>query len=217
MKLFMMRLPLSYLVLLLAMWTILSCADKPHTENQIRINPDSLRFVLEQMLAEDQEVRKNYTRLEKAHGPHSAEILAISRQMQDTDLEHIEKLEEFILCYGFPKSTIYGRKGPLSAFFILQHASIEKQLLHYQHLAAATRTGDIPSDLFALFEDRVLMGLGKPQRYGSQIDCQQLRGTFRCALYPLADPDRVDSLRAVVGMGPLSEYLSRMGVQDPRF
>ncbi len=65
-----------------------------------------------------------------------------------------------------------------------------------------------PSAL-ALLEDRVALGEGKKQIYGSQLTGNQSGMSLR----PMIDPDNVDKRRADVGLEPLADYLARFNVQ----
>lgn len=60
-----------------------------------------------------------------------------------------------------------------------------------------------PADL-ALLEDRILVGEGRKQRYGSQVTAGP-DGIPRLA--PIDDPENVDSRRKALGLPPLEEYL----------
>ena len=59
---------------------------------------------------------------------------------------------------------------------------------------------------FALLYDRTQLALGKPQRYGSQLDTTP-DGALRLA--PLEDEKSVDARRREVGLEPLEDYLDR--------
>jgi hypothetical protein len=54
-------------------------------------------------------------------------------------------------------------------------------------------------------EDRVLLGKGKKQKYGSQISMDTETQSYYVS--PLEDPDNVDKRRASVGLEPMAEYL----------
>jgi len=64
---------------------------------------------------------------------------------------------------------------------------------------------------YAMLNDRVLMEEGKPQVYGTQI---KMAATFdgedmamQLYLWPVENPDALDSLRRSVGLSPIEEYL----------
>ena len=62
----------------------------------------------------------------------------------------------------------------------------------------------------ALLEDRVALGEGRKQTYGSQIGFDESSGKYY--VLPLEDPDKVDQRRASVGLGPLADYVKRWDV-----
>jgi hypothetical protein len=57
----------------------------------------------------------------------------------------------------------------------------------------------------ALLEDRVALGEGRRQTYGSQIGFNEK--TKRYYVSPLDAPDNVDARRAAVGLPSLSDYV----------
>lgn len=63
-------------------------------------------------------------------------------------------------------------------------------------------SGQYSGQQYALMYDRVAKAEGRPQRYGSQSDCQN----GRREIYTLEDPENVDEHRAAMGMGSLEEY-----------
>ena len=64
--------------------------------------------------------------------------------------------------------------------------------------------GELDGQEFALLYDRLALGLGGLQRYGSQLGRTPEAGLF---VSPLEDPDNVDARRAELGMIPLVQYL----------
>ncbi len=200
-----------------------SCSETPmpherdYRINTVRADVDSLRQVLTTIFEEDQRVRKALKAVELRYGRRSKEAARATQVMMDTDKENLEKVENFIQCHGFPSKRKFGYHGAKAAFFVLQHAPFEKQLLYYDIIKRAADTGNIKLSMFALFEDRVWMRKGYPQIYGTQVTCATRKGHSECRLYPLEYPDKVDSLRTLVGLPPLGEYLSDMGVKDERY
>ncbi len=62
----------------------------------------------------------------------------------------------------------------------------------------------------ALLEDRVALGEGRKQVYGSQIGFDEPTG--KMYVLPLEDPDHVDKRRATMGLGPLADYVKRWNI-----
>lgn len=61
--------------------------------------------------------------------------------------------------------------------------------------------GRVPAWNAAYLEDRIAMHEGRPQRFGTQWMDEPSDGRTRP--WRLAEPERVDELRASVGLGPL--------------
>ncbi len=74
----------------------------------------------------------------------------------------------------------------------------------------AVAQGEVRPSSLALLEDRVLVGQGKPQIYGSQLITDPTTG--KNSIQPIADEMDVDKRRAAVGLEPLAEYAKRFGV-----
>jgi hypothetical protein len=56
-------------------------------------------------------------------------------------------------------------------------------------------------------EDRMLMNAGKPQKYGTQAYSLVEDGKTVIYIWPVEDPDRLDTLRKSVGLMPIGAYL----------
>ncbi len=206
------------LIALLILNTLCTAPD-PHTKvkvNEIRVDTDSLKMLLEEVYANDQEIRQRYMQVRNSQGQGPA-LNKLNTEMMQVDSLNLSIVENFLSCYGFPSSGQFGENAPKSIFYVVQHSPLETQLKHYDMLKKAMQSGDVPGRAFAMFEDRVRMGLGQAQMYGTQISCKRVGDEMPCSLHELALPEVVDSLRAAIGLGPLAEYLDKMGVNDARF
>lgn len=61
--------------------------------------------------------------------------------------------------------------------------------------------------MVATLEDRIAVFEGKPQRYGTQFDWDH---DGNLTPNPILNPSEVDSLRATVGLPPLSETIEQI-------
>ena len=77
-------------------------------------------------------------------------------------------------------------------------------------LREAVKKGNAQPAYLAMLEDRVALGKGEKQIYGSQIGHDQKTGEYYVS--PLIDPDNVDKRREEVGLGPIQEYISNWGI-----
>ncbi|MFT5926568.1 MAG: hypothetical protein ACI9WL_001317 [Rubritalea sp.] len=129
---------------------------------------------------------------------------------EELDLNNLAAVEQVLEKCGMPNTATAGEKGMSAIWLVIQHASAEKRTQYFPQLLEASKQGDLERQDIALMQDRMLMDSGKPQLYGSQILMNQ-DGTYE--LHELKDPSTVDSRRAMMGMGPLSEYVSHWGLE----
>ena len=125
------------------------------------------------------------------------------------DQARTERLGQIVAQHGWPTQTLVGDDGATAAWAIAQHSDLDptfqRKLLELMRDAAAAGEAD-PGEL-AYLTDRVAANAGQPQTYGTQMGCT---ADGKPQLATLADPDRVDELRAEAGLAPLEEYLAEL-------
>ena len=97
-----------------------------------------------------------------------------------------------------------GEKVGRDAWLIVQHSpdqAFQREIL--RAMTPMVANGDASGTQYALLYDRVAMYEGKVQRYGSQIVCNN--GHFEVS--PVEDREKLDELRASVGLEPIADYL----------
>jgi hypothetical protein len=130
---------------------------------------------------------------------------AILARMDVVDSRNTARMKNIIRKYGWPGPGLVGWDGTEAAFYLVQHADhkFQKQLLPL--MQRKYKAGNISGPNYALFLDRVLVGDGKPQVYGSTaLPLDQWKGGD--VLYPIEDEAEVDKRRAEVGLSSLAEY-----------
>jgi hypothetical protein len=122
------------------------------------------------------------------------------------DQERTERLAQIVAEHGWPTRTLVGEDGATAAWAIAQHSDLDpvfqRRMLELMGRAAAS--GEADRGEFAYLTDRVAANAGQPQTYGTQMGCGP---DGKPQLAPLAEPDRVDQLRAEAGLPALAEYL----------
>lgn len=122
------------------------------------------------------------------------------------DRVHTERLREMIDRIGWPTRAKVGFKAAQAAWLLAQHADHDRDLQRRcLELMRAAPAGDVLSSNLAYLEDRVRIGEGRSQMYGTQL---RRRSDGEYEPLPLEDPQHVDELRASVGLGPLYEYVA---------
>ena len=117
-----------------------------------------------------------------------------------------QRLRRIIEAIGWPGSDLVGSDGAEAAWLILQHAISEPDLLRraLPLLTTAAREGKADPAHAAMLEDRIRFFEGRPQRYGTQLDCDAA-GNLSPA--EVEDPQLLAERRAAVGLPPLAEQI----------
>lgn len=127
------------------------------------------------------------------------------------DRKNLQTVISIIKKCGMPSTASTNEKSMSAIWLVFQHSPHEFRKAYFPLLKEAAANGDFKASRMALMEDRLLMGEGEPQVYGSQLRGSGPNGEFE--LWKLKDPEYVDQRRAEVGLGPLSDYVSRWGVE----
>jgi hypothetical protein len=176
-----------------------------NTQAQEAGNPSvkepALRRELLQRVEQDQAIRNELISKGIEH-PDKA-LLA---RMQAIDTANTERVRAIVRQYGWPSPELVGRDGAEAAFLIVQHAELSFQKEMLPLVEKAYRSGGLSGQSYALLLDRVLVGEGKPQVYGTQAKRFEEWKGQEPALEPIEDEANVDKRRAEVGLFPLSEY-----------
>ena len=125
------------------------------------------------------------------------------------DAARTARLAELLTEHGWPTYDLVGEDGEDAAWVIAQHSdqdpALQRRALELLRPAVEARQAS-PGNL-AYLEDRVAVGAGPPQRYGTQVGYGP-DGALPAT--PLADDAAVDALRADAGLEPLAVYLAQM-------
>jgi hypothetical protein len=146
-----------------------------------------LRMQLAAMVKEEQSARMAFddARMKAADDKNRPEVLRI--------FEH----------YGWPKSSVTGADAARDFWLLVQHQTPEIQRRMLPEMEKAAKSGEASMSDYAYLYDRVQVGLGKPQRWGSQVQCKD----GKPGLHPVEDPDGLDQRRKELFMMPIAEYL----------
>lgn len=159
----------------------------------------ALRRELISMGARDQAIRN---RLLSLKDPKAQ--ARIAPEMDRIDRANTNRLKDIVAKYGWPTRSLVGAEAAGDAFLIVQHAVADKPFMRrcLPLLLAAMDRGEVRRQDAALLVDRVLVGEGRKQWFGSQFSLHD--GVLACD--PIAEPERVDARRKSMGLMPLAEY-----------
>src|SRR5260221_12511807 len=153
----------------------------------------TLRAELVTMRDADQEVRRRWVKDQKNE--------TLKKEMAAIDAKNVMRLREILQSYGWPGKSLVGTDGAGAAWTIAQHGG---QLFLQQTvplMKAAAEKGELDWGLVATSIDRVLLGEGRKQLYGTQFDPEG----DRCEPKSVAGPAKLDEGRKAVGLGPSNE------------
>jgi uncharacterized protein DUF6624 len=186
-------------------------------------DPD-LRFELLRLVKDDQKIRGEFNKFRREHGlfgidnkslnekldKDSAlkkELNDLAIQMQQFDDGRLARMKEIIAKYGWPGRSLVGTEAAAAAWLIVTHAVRD---VTFQRLALEAMKKLPPCEVenshLADLTDRVLIGEGKKQLYGTMLDVKE-DGKF--APKPIEDEANVDKRRAALGLQPLAEMIRR--------
>ena len=131
-----------------------------------------------------------------------ADNSSVDAEMNKVDGENQRRLEEIVAKLGWPSDKQVGRRASGAAWTIVQHASLSFQQRLLPVLQRAADNGQMDRGLLAFTVDRVRLGEGKPQLYGTQFS----ESNGRLVPRPIEDEAHVDERRKEVGLQPIAEY-----------
>lgn len=163
-----------------------------------------LELQLDSIYFDDQRGRRLLDETEEKYGATSKEMEALWKDIHTQDSVNLVKVKQIIERYGWPSVDSVGRRGNSTVFLVIQHADPATQVHYLPIMRQAVKDKKARGDQLALLEDRVALGQGKKQVYGTQV---MKIGGGDWYVRPMEDPDHVDERRKSVGLGRLYYYL----------
>ncbi|HMG35629.1 MAG TPA: DUF6624 domain-containing protein [Blastocatellia bacterium] len=187
-------------VIALCFSLLLNVNIQAQTADTNPVNNPALRQELLKRVEQDQAVRNEL--IKRGIDRPDESILA---RMKTIDAANTERMRAIVGQYGWPGPELVG-DGTEAAFLLVQHAELAFQKEMLPLVEKAYKSGNLSGQSYALLIDRVLVGEGKPQIYGTQAKPVEEWKGGEPVLRPIVDEANVDKRRAEVGLFPLSEY-----------
>ena len=183
----------------------ISIANQEKMERQKKLYEPELAARLDTVLKTDQFYRLKLRDTEKQYGKDSEEVKLLWAKIRYHDSINLNTVKQILDSRGWlGPEVVHG--GSQALFLVIQHSDLGTQLHYLPMLRKAAKNGKLQNSSLAMLEDRVLMGQGKEQIYGTQIKRNSLTGKYYVA--PLLDPEQVDVRRAEMGLGPIADYVT---------
>ena len=102
-------------------------------------------------------------------------------------------------------------KANQAIWIVIDHSDLACRSKYLALVKEKAEQGILDKTSYAILNDRVLMEEGKHQIYGTQIKMAATivddKITMQLCLWPVENPENLDSLRSTVGLSPIEEYL----------
>lgn len=167
----------------------------------------TLRRELLNIWDEDQNLRKEWQEVWQKYGQGSSQVDSIVRVVRIKDSLHVVRVTAILDERGWVGKDLVGTQGNNCLFIVIQHSDLKTMEKYLPMMRKAVREGNTEAQWLALLEDRVALGEGRKQTYGSQLYWDKKKN--RSFVAPLADPDSVDVRRKSVGLNTMAEYLEQ--------
>jgi hypothetical protein len=215
-------------ILTALIWSSLVLGPLPAQEAKKTNSQDtSLREVKEPTLARelirrfqsDQDARKELIKFQVAHqlvgnvdvdklDPKiAAEYKVAVEKVREEDQKNLRWMKGIVGKHGWPGKSLVGVIGAQNAWLLVQHADADRD---FQELCLkqmqAKPPGEVEPRHLAYLTDRVLVGRGKKQKYGTQAEFRN----GKAVPSPIDEEATVDQRRKAVGLEPLAEYLKTL-------
>lgn len=186
-----------YLIfILLTTISLYACNSKPEKKAEENvIDYRALKFELDNMYDRDQEIRRILVDSIGFDSPEAGQYIA---KMMEIDSLNQIRVREILENYNWLPLSKIGEKASSALFAVVQHSNLEMMEKYYPQLRALAVEGEASLIAAAMMEDRILMYKGKKQIYGTQAT-SELREDGSTAIWPIENPEEVNSLRASVG------------------
>lgn len=169
-----------------------------------------LRAKLLTIFDEDQSIRREYVKAQQEFGHQSDQVDSLGKIMMNKDSINLIKIIEILDNYGWVGPDKVGGQANQTLFLVIQHSDLKTQQKYLPMMREAVKNNNASNSSLALLEDRVALGEGRRQIYGSQIGYN--KETNKSYILPLDDPDNVDKRRSEVGLGPIADYVKRWDI-----
>lgn len=157
--------------------------------NDLSKAPNDLAREILEMFNKDQEAR--FSNIEP-------------EEIKQIDTNNTKRLKEIIHTQGYPTINDIGVEASDSLWLLIQHADLDRDFqIECLDLMKKLKNDHINKKNIAYLEDRVRVGMGKPQLYGTQF---HRREDKKLVLRDIEDIENVDKRRKEMDLGTLEEY-----------
>lgn len=131
-------------------------------------------------------------------------LVKITNEMNQIDEENIIIVED-ILKNGIPEKL--SKQSYETIWLVIDHASLDKQEKYLPIIEEMNSREILSKNRYAILYDRIAMKRNRPQRYGTQTIQIVSDNTMLNYVWPVENPDILDSLRISLNLNSIAEYI----------
>jgi len=136
----------------------------------------------------------------------STDATTIMQEMREIDAYNSAFVDSLLSNVGWLVDL--SQTADSAIFLVIQHARPHIQRKYLPMIRERAEKGLLEKEYLALLEDRVLMMSHQKQLYGSQLFTRTKEDGSRVLyVWPVEDPENIDTRRAEMGMTTMEEYL----------
>ena len=172
-------------------------------------NPELRRELLERVERDQSARRALIERMQKTGQDKvdPQQMQEIMKELHKVDSENRQWLKEIVDESGWPGKTKVKKDGAHAAWLLVQHADADREFQKKcLKLMEALEPGEVAPIDIAYLTDRVLVGEGKKQRYGTQAEMKD----GKAVLKPVEDRENLNKRRAALKLDPIEDYLKQI-------
>ncbi len=170
-----------------------------------------IELILDSIHQMDQKYRQQLTPMMEKYGRDAKEVQELWKTIKYTDSLNIIVVKLILDKKGWLSEKEIGRIANDAIFLTIQHTKPEIQRELLPIMREAANNNRARKSALALLEDRVALGQGQKQIYGSQVGWDTENETYY--VLPLISPDSVNFRRAKMGLGKLEYYVEPYGIK----
>lgn len=177
--------------------------------------PKDDREMLHRLLKLDQALRTVMQTFDEKAIPEAereAAFRVINAEAHAHDLADEAALKAMIPPEGWFTRSKYGDEGETAAYLVVQHATKDRPWMHeiLKRMEPLVAKGEVAADHYAHLYDRVALGDGRPQRYGTQLFCKNhVFGPDK-----LEDPEQLNARRKALGLVAEEAYVKQLAIEQ---
>ncbi len=149
--------------------------------------------------------------------PTDIRIVELVHKQDSLDANNLKRVAAVLDSMGYPKRHSLGDSAGLATFFVIQHADINYQQKYLPLFEQAAKEEEIAWKHVVYMIDRVRLGKGQKQLYGTQIqpvkDAVTGFLTDKAEIAPIEDEENINARRANVGLGTIEQQVKDFGIK----